>query len=157
MKEVDESKIPDSQGGRIAWLRKEVKGWTQPKLAELVGLSTSQISGLELNSNQSSRQMHRIIRVLDTTPEFISDGTLPWRRADADGMGMDLDARERRIIGILRRISEKDVMRRIDTYFDGLETHLPTMPDDARKSGKIAAREGDVPGPKIVARKRRSG
>jgi phage repressor protein C with HTH and peptisase S24 domain len=60
--------------------RRTLKGWTQAELARRVGVKSTSIWKLASGQSQSSKHLHKIARLLDTSPEYLlgeTDNPLP--------------------------------------------------------------------------------
>lgn len=55
--------------------RLEARGWSQAELARRVGIAPQSIGKLARGEAQASKHLHRIARLLETTPEYLSGET----------------------------------------------------------------------------------
>lgn len=93
-----------SMGDRILQ-RLTALGMSQAELARRVGVTQPTINGLIRGGARSSAHLHKIARVLQTTPAFLSEET---DDDSADISEFDLSATEHEWVELLRALSPKD-------------------------------------------------
>ncbi|WP_294948276.1 LexA family transcriptional regulator [Sulfurivirga sp.] len=73
-----DTQTPKTIGERIKQRRQEL-GYTQRKLAELIGIKPPSLHGLESGraKSPSAKTLHALVRVLKTTPDWILEGKGP--------------------------------------------------------------------------------